>query len=98
MVGVVAFGFMGIRTEPVVWPCSRRAEIRPAHECFFPAGRKIGGFRPEFPAPTFSYATVFIAINRTGVVQLNGRLDYRSKLGNNASLTEGSCSKGIDAY
>lgn len=31
-------------------------------------------------------------------VQLNGGLDYRSKLRNNASLTEGSYSKGIDAY
>lgn len=65
---------------------------------FFPRGPQNGGFRPEFPAPTVSYANVFIMINPTSAVQLNGRLDYRSKLGNNASLTEGSCSKGIDAY
>ena len=65
---------------------------------FFPRGPQIGGFRPEFPAPTVSHLIVFINVNPTNAVQLNGRLDYRSKLGNNASLTEGSCSKGIDAY
>ena len=65
---------------------------------FFPRGPQIGGFRPEFPAPTVSHLIVFINFNPTNAVQLNGRLDYRSKLGNNASLTEGSCSKGIDAY
>ena len=65
---------------------------------FFPRGPQIGGFRPEFPAPTVLYPIVFIISNPANAVQLNGRLDYRSKLGNNASLTEGSCSKGIDAY
>jgi len=65
---------------------------------FFPRGPQIGGFRPEFPAPTVSHLIVFINVNPTNAVQLNGRLDYRSKLGNNASLTEGSYSKGIDAY
>ena len=65
---------------------------------FFPRGPQIGGFRPEFRAPTVAYSSVFINLNSTSAVQLNGRLDYRSKLGNNASLTEGSCSKGIDAY
>jgi len=44
------------------------------------------------------YQLEFIAFNRLAGVQLNGGLDYRSKLGNNASLTEGSYSKGIDAY
>jgi len=41
--------------------------------------------------------TVFINILKKRPVQLNGGLDYRSKLSNNASLTEGSYSKGIDA-
>lgn len=65
---------------------------------FFPDGMQIGGFRPEFHAPMNMHLYVNTDIIRGAAVQLNGGLDYRSKLGNNASLTEGSYSKGIDAY
>lgn len=44
------------------------------------------------------YLSIITNLNAHDAVQLNGGLDYRSKLSNNASLTEGSYSKGIDAY
>ena len=65
---------------------------------FLPKRCQNGGLRPEFHAPTDAQKSEFIGFMRTMRVQLNGGLDYRSKLGNNASLTEGSYSKGIDAY
>ena len=65
---------------------------------FLPKCCQNGGLRPEFHPPTEAQKREFIGFMRTAPVQLNGGLDYRSKLSNNASLTEGSYSKGIDAY
>lgn len=65
---------------------------------FLPKRWQNGGLRPEFHAPTRVQKREFIAFMTTSRVQLNGGLDYRSNLSNNASLTEGSYSQGIDAY
>ncbi len=64
---------------------------------FSPRDPQCVGFRPRFHAPMKTYVIVMVALFRKRPVQLNGGLDYRFKLSNNASLTEGPYSQGIDA-